>query len=283
MFITACTDARTADGTSLVTVNADGSRPAFVIQLGSGLSGSFAKDGDLGVVTVEADGSGTDIVANSVTASTVTAGSLAIGSQVPPQYMAGVGATTTIAGGISPLMTIPVPVGKVVTIEFSVNANIAMPVPGILLPGWLDVVAAYANYGASGPCLLYSTPDNLRTAINSPFVAALVTVNVSGNDIVFIGHPFTAPAWVALTAYAGGFADSSVLPDAVGDSTNAVVANGGHIYVCTVGGTSAASGGPTGTGAGAITDGTVTWYYVSPAAGGLSVTVTVTLSAVKTG
>ena len=40
--------------------------------------------------------------------------------------------------------------------------------------------------------------------------------------------------------------------------------NGANQYVCTVAGTSAASGGPTGTGTG-ITDGTVTWDYYSPA------------------
>lgn len=36
--------------------------------------------------------------------------------------------------------------------------------------------------------------------------------------------------------------------------------NGGNTYKCTVAGTTAASGGPTGTG-GTITDGTVTWAY----------------------
>jgi hypothetical protein len=37
--------------------------------------------------------------------------------------------------------------------------------------------------------------------------------------------------------------------------------NGGNTYHCTAAGTTAASGGPTGTG-GSITDGTVTWAYV---------------------
>lgn len=41
---------------------------------------------------------------------------------------------------------------------------------------------------------------------------------------------------------------------------NDVVKNGTDVYVCTTGGTSAASGGPTGTGTG-ITDGTVVWNY----------------------
>lgn len=53
-------------------------------------------------------------------------------------------------------------------------------------------------------------------------------------------------AWVGSTAYKVG----------------TFVKNGGNLYICNVAGTSAASGGPTGTGT-AITDGTVTWKYVS--------------------
>lgn len=41
------------------------------------------------------------------------------------------------------------------------------------------------------------------------------------------------------------------------------VANGGNVYICTTAGTSAGSGGPTGTGSG-ITDGTAVWAYVGP-------------------
>lgn len=41
------------------------------------------------------------------------------------------------------------------------------------------------------------------------------------------------------------------------------VLNGGNIYIATAGGTSASSGGPTGTGS-SISDGSVTWDYVGP-------------------
>lgn len=51
--------------------------------------------------------------------------------------------------------------------------------------------------------------------------------------------------WVASTNYA------------VGDTVN----NSGNVYQCTTAGTSAASGGPTGTGT-SITDGTVVWAYI---------------------
>ena len=61
-----------------------------------------------------------------------------------------------------------------------------------------------------------------------------------------------ATAWAASTAYT------------VGQFRK----NGGRVYVCTVAGASAGSGGPTGTGTG-IADNTVTWNYVCPDTGEL--------------
>lgn len=58
----------------------------------------------------------------------------------------------------------------------------------------------------------------------------------------------SAAAWLANTAYAVG----------------QTVSNGGNVYICTIGGTSAGSGGPTGTGLG-IVDNTVTWNFVGKA------------------
>jgi len=59
----------------------------------------------------------------------------------------------------------------------------------------------------------------------------------------------TNTAWAASTVYA----------------TGAWVYNGANVYACTTGGTSAASGGPTGTGTG-IADNTAVWAYVAPRA-----------------
>lgn len=56
---------------------------------------------------------------------------------------------------------------------------------------------------------------------------------------------YSANAWAGTTAYTVGQR----------------VRNGGNVYICTTAGTSAASGGPTGTGSG-ITDGSVVWNYV---------------------
>jgi hypothetical protein len=59
-----------------------------------------------------------------------------------------------------------------------------------------------------------------------------------------------ARAWAPTTAYLQG----------------AVVSNGGNVYVCVIGGTSAASGGPTTTLAAIQADGTVSWGYMGPTA-----------------
>jgi parallel beta-helix repeat protein len=67
-----------------------------------------------------------------------------------------------------------------------------------------------------------------------------------------IGWVCTTAGWTGITAWAASTAYT------VGDlRTN----DSGKVYACTTAGTSAASGGPTGTGT-AISDGTVTWRYV---------------------
>lgn len=74
----------------------------------------------------------------------------------------------------------------------------------------------------------------LRSSVNVDVVTGL-TVGLTAT---------AAPAWAGSTAYA------------LGD----FVTNGANQYKCTTAGTSAASGGPTGTGSG-ITDGTAAWEY----------------------
>jgi len=60
---------------------------------------------------------------------------------------------------------------------------------------------------------------------------------------------WNSPQWAITTAY----------------SVDDVRYNGANVYICTTAGTSAGSGGPTGTGT-SITDGTVTWRYLAPRA-----------------
>lgn len=65
---------------------------------------------------------------------------------------------------------------------------------------------------------------------------------------LLIKRQVTATAWLALTAYVAGV----------------YVTNGGNTYRCTTSGTSAASGGPTGTSTTAdLTDGSAHWIFVS--------------------
>jgi len=62
-----------------------------------------------------------------------------------------------------------------------------------------------------------------------------------------------AAAWQTSHTYAAG---------------DLVTNDSGKLYVCTTGGTSAGSGGPTGSGGTAITDNTVTWYYAGAGSAG---------------
>lgn len=77
------------------------------------------------------------------------------------------------------------------------------------------------------------------------FDTALRTLMAEG--IQTRGVQTTNGAWAASTAYTAG----------------ETVSNGGNNYLCATAGTSAASGGPTGTGTG-ITDGTAVWNYAPP-------------------
>ncbi len=61
---------------------------------------------------------------------------------------------------------------------------------------------------------------------------------------------------------------------------NARAVNGGNVYIVTAPGTSASSGGPTGTGS-AITDGTVTWAYLGAFTGAVTSVSLEDLSAIS--
>ncbi len=95
-------------------------------------------------------------------------------------------------------------------------------------------------------------PRSDASADNSGKAIAARVRNSAGADIITgltVGLTSTAaPAWAGSTAY----------------SLGAYRTNGAHIYKCVTAGTSAASGGPTGTGS-AITDGSAVWDYYCPA------------------
>ena len=99
----------------------------------------------------------------------------------------------------------------------------------------------------SGAVLTLSGFPKSSAASAGGRVAAARIRNASAVDqITGLTVGMSATAWAASTAYAVGN----------------LRANGAGVYRVTVAGTSAASGGPTGTGS-AITDGSVTWEYLA--------------------
>jgi hypothetical protein len=122
---------------------------------------------------------------------------------------------------------------------------------------WAQLVEyAGANSLAVYPCLC-TTEDFDAIAAgsyqNATVTASITTTaaalakypNVIGFDVFQEGSVLTGRTWQPNKAYVAPFA---------------YVNNGGKSYLATVSGTSASSGGPTGTGS-SISDGTVTWSY----------------------
>ena len=112
----------------------------------------------------------------------------------------------------------------------------------LLLPAIISLLlapCAFGQSGASSSTGVGAFPNTLGMKLRK--LAAQAQTN---NPL--INTPLgPAPAWVANTAYVQG----------------QVVVNGGYQYVCSVAGTAAASGGPTGQGFAPIIDNTVTWFY----------------------
>lgn len=122
--------------------------------------------------------------------------------------------------------------------------------------GNLTIFAGVSSDGASGIgvtggvkaakyCIGSACVSSWMPSIGTKMRQALARAEAS-NPTQRQQTPLTpAPAWVGNTAYILGQA----------------VSNGGNVYICTTAGTSAASGGPSGTGRAAIADGSAAWYY----------------------
>ncbi len=94
-------------------------------------------------------------------------------------------------------------------------------------------------------------PDGVKSSLLDRIRYGLTRAE-SGN--VWTRAPLNpAPEWAAATAYYQG------------QIVRGLTTNGWNLYQCAVAGTSAGSGGPTGTGPAQITDNTVTWQYLGPA------------------
>ena len=116
---------------------------------------------------------------------------------------------------------------------------------------------------------LIGTADLAATALSGSITASGDTVV---GTLAFTSNTFSTVAAGTITfaralssasAAVNDFGASSAWLANTGVVLNQMASNGGNVYICTTAGTTAASGGPTGTGSG-ITDGTAVWAYVQP-------------------
>lgn len=127
---------------------------------------------------------------------------------------------------------------------------------GVLQIGTSGMAVVLADFTLNDPCgtisgdvLSFSGFPKSDTSANATGKALSARIRDSSNNDRVTGLDVgltstAAPAWAGSTAYTAGVYRT----------------NGANIYKCVTGGTSASSGGPTGTGTG-ITDGTVTWDW----------------------
>lgn len=109
----------------------------------------------------------------------------------------------------------------------------------------------------------FTSADIPTVAVTQPAVVKFAVDGSTLNDTALILPLGNPAAWIASHAYTHGVR----------------VINGGNLYGCTVAGTSAASGGPSGTG-GVITDGGATWAYLSSPANAIVSISTLVLNGV---
>lgn len=132
--------------------------------------------------------------------------------------------------------------------------------PGVLQIGTSTMGTLLAEITLNDPCgtisgdvlTLSSFPKSDSSANNSGKALSARVRDSNSNDCITgldVGLNSTAaPAWAGSTSYSAGVYRT----------------NGANQYKCVIGGTSASSGGPTGTGTG-ITDGSVTWDWYAKA------------------
>lgn len=146
------------------------------------------------------------------------------------------------------------------------NSSSAAQIDLVVAPAWGASLAYPAGQIVTngGNYYLVTTAGTSASSGGPTTTAASITDNTV--TWKYLG-PVTAGAWAASTAYV----------------VNQVVTNGGNSYKCVAAGTSASSGGPSGTGSATITDGTATWVYVSSAGAAAGVDATTPTTQVTAG
>src|SRR5215472_3435653 len=112
----------------------------------------------------------------------------------------------------------------------------------------INVISATMQLISNGNAVLQATSATVTVPVN---------LSVTGNTV----HTGTTTTSGAMTIGGSPATGGGLF---VNTNYGGVVPNSQNVYTCTVAGTSAASGGPTGTGSG-IVDNTVTWNWVSGA------------------
>ena len=140
--------------------------------------------------------------------------------------------------------------GNSQTVKFSrpaqilIYADVTLTYDTTKYAGDAAVKAAIATYGAAQ----LPGKDAVASGVVGATFGAAGVLDAS-QVLIYTDVIGTPVAWAPTTAYVATVGARSV------------VTNGGRAYICTVGGTSAGSGGPTGTGT-AIVDGGVTWSFL---------------------
>jgi len=250
-FIPGVSDILDADGNSLIVRNPDGSVPVTNLQLGTGLSGSWSKDGATGIVTVAPD---PDAI--------VSASALAFGSGYAAQ--GGPFQQGMPGSGGSPVQLGPgwtVNSGAMLTLRSKISIRAFGPV---MMWAYLETIATFVNAGA-GVKLASSALGPGSTSV--PPLDGVLGLNPSGSTVMATVSPLSIPAWAPSTAYVGSLVSGTSVPNGIMHPATgcSLVTNAGNIYVCWGGGTSASSGGPTATGL-SITDGGATWAFTGATA-----------------
>lgn len=115
-----------------------------------------------------------------------------------------------------------------------------------------NTTLATATYSATA----YGAPT-----YSSPNMQATASFTGNANPVANGGCTFARGYKSDATTVTGDYTVGSVWIASNVTATAQYCTNGGNTYQCTAPGTTASSGGPTGTGA-SITDGTVTWKYI---------------------
>ena len=133
---------------------------------------------------------------------------------------------------------------------------------------YTGIPPATVGTGLSGNTLI-GTADFAATALSGSITSSGDTVvgslafTASTFSTVAAGTITFARAFSSASAAVNDFGASSAWLASTSVVVNQMASNGGNVYICTTAGTTAASGGPTGTGSG-IADGTAVWAYVRP-------------------